>query len=189
MSDSKLDIGKLSEEHGSYDKDDNNEMEDQSFESQVNSESQVPVPTRVTPGQVVSHDPDIVWVEATRGLQKNLVNSLKEYKSNWRQRRLLANQRERMINEVADQYVIYLREEAKIASDTALKARSAMLSQELTKLRSQLYIELASLTGATVNEIEKIAQGYTAEMTSPAIQRAYAKFIMEKILDLLEQSP
>ena len=184
MKNSKLDIGKLANDGNIYEPEDALSSQEQQLGS-TEDQSLVPVSAA---RQVVVHEPEMAWLEATESLQRNLVYSLQEYKTTWRQKRLLAKQRERMINEVAEQYVSYLREEAKLASDAALKARDAVLRQELAKFRSRLYTELADLTGATVRDIERIAQSYTAELTSLAIQQACAKFIMTKIFELLEQS-
>lgn len=137
--------------------------------------------------QAVVQNPDIVWIEATQGLQRNLIRSLQDYKATRSDKRALAVQRERMITEVTDQYVSYLREEARLSSKAALEARDSILRQELARLKSKLFTELADITGASVGEIERIAQSHSSRMTSPAIQQAYAKFVMSKILDLLEQ--
>jgi len=192
MNDSKIDIGELAKGQENHEPEPelrhpHSDMEQPQDPPPRDIESQALVPDKRT-GQAIVRDSDMAWIEATQGLQRDLIRSLQEYKMTWRQKRSLASQKERMIREVADQYVTYLREEAKLASDAALKARGAILRQELARLRSQLYTELADLTGATVAEIERIAQEHTSEMTSPAIQKAYAKFIFAKILDLLEQS-
>ncbi|RMG20943.1 MAG: hypothetical protein D6732_27815 [Methanobacteriota archaeon] len=192
MSDSMLDIGNLAKGQGNSESEPElehlkNEVDQSDDTPPDDAENRALVLTKRT-DHIVVQDPDMAWIQATQSLQRNLIRSLQEYKLTWRQKRSLAAQRERMIQEVADQYVSYLREEAKLASDAALKAREAILRQELAKLRSQLYTELAELTGSTVTEIEKIAQEHISEMTSPIIQEAYAKFIMTKIFDLLEQS-
>ena len=100
----------------------------------------------------------------------------------------MAVQRERMISEVTENYVKYLREEARLSSEVALKARDSILKQELAKLRAKLFTELAEITGVAVVDIERIAQSFSGKMMSPAIQQVYAKFVMDKILELLEQS-
>jgi hypothetical protein len=143
-----------------------------------------PVPNPTT----VIHQQDIAWIEATQGLQRNLIRSLQDYKATRADRRALAVQRERMITQVTENYVVYLREEARLSSEVALKARDSILKTELAKLRAKLFAELADITGVAVVEIERIAQGYSGKINSPAIQQAYAKFVMDKILDLLEQS-
>ncbi|MEZ4864842.1 MAG: hypothetical protein R3C14_26250 [Caldilineaceae bacterium] len=131
---------------------------------------------------------DVAWMEATRGLQNNLVRSLQNYKTGWRDRKIVAEHRQRMVDEVMTQYVDYLREEAKLASQAALQARDAVLRQELGKLRAQLFTQLADITGKAVNDIEQIFQGHAATLTSPFLQEAYAKFVMSRVLELLEQS-
>jgi hypothetical protein len=130
---------------------------------------------------------DVAWMEATRGLQNNLIRSLQNYKTGWRDRRIVAEHRQRMVDEVMTQYVDYLREEAKLASQAALQARDAVLRQELAKLRAGLFTQLADITGKAVNDIEQIFQGHAATLTSPFLQEAYAKFVINKVLELLEQ--
>src|SRR5436190_1470784 len=61
-------------------------------------------------------NPDVAWMVATRGLQANLIHSLQDYRTNWRDRKAIALERQRLIEEVTVQYVDYLREEAKMAS-------------------------------------------------------------------------
>ena len=62
------------------------------------------------------------------------------------------------------------------------------LRQELTKLRAHLFTQLADITGNAVTEIESIFQVHAAKISSPVLQEAYARFIMSKIFDLLDQS-
>jgi hypothetical protein len=138
--------------------------------------------------EVAFRNPEIAWMVATRGLQANLIHSLQDYRTTWRDKKAIAVERQRLIEEVTVQYVDYLREEAKLASAAALKARDAILRQELTKLRANLFTQLADITGRAVVDIESIFQDHAAKINSPALQEAYAKFIMTKILDLLEQS-
>ena len=133
-------------------------------------------------------NPEMAWMEATSGLQGNLIRALQEYKTSRRDRQALAPHRQRMIDEVTTQYVDYLREEARLASEAALKARDAVLRQELTKLRAHLFTQLADITGNAVTEIESIFQAHAAKISSPVLQEAYARFIMSKIFDLLDQS-
>lgn len=133
-------------------------------------------------------NPEIAWMVATRGLQANLIHSLQDYRTTWRDKKAIAVERQRLIEEVTVQYVDYLREEAKLASAAALKARDAILRQELTKLRANLFTQLADITGRAVVDIETIFQEHAAKINSPILQEAYARFIMTKILDLLEQS-
>lgn len=139
--------------------------------------------------KAIMRTPEVAWMEATRGLQGSLIRSLRDYKTTWRDKSAIASHRQRMIDQVTSQYVDYLREEAKLASDAALKARDAILRQELTKLRAQLFTQLADITGKAVLDIETIFQDYAARISSPMLQEAYARFIMNKVLDLLEQSP
>lgn len=176
MSDPKRDIGRLSQAG-------NTSEGDQGAEN----EAHLVISSNAT-GQTIIHNPDIAWIEATQGLQRNLIRSLQDHKATRADKKALAAQRERMITEVTEQYVVYLREEAKLATKAALQARDSMLRQELAKLKATLFIELAEITGTTVVEIERVAQIYSAQMTSPMIQQAYARFIMSKIFDLLEQS-
>ncbi len=138
--------------------------------------------------EVALRNPEIAWMVATRGLQANLIHSLQDYRTTWRDKKAIAVERQRLIEEVTVQYVDYLREEAKLASAAALKARDAILRQELTKLRANLFTQLADITGRAVVDIEGIFQDHAAKINSPILQEAYAKFIMTKILDLLEQS-
>jgi hypothetical protein len=138
--------------------------------------------------EVALRNPDVAWIVATRGLQANLIHSLQDYRTSWRDKKAIAVERQRLIEEVTVQYVDYLREEAKLASAAALKARDAILRQELAKLRANLFTQLADITGRAVVEIEIIFQDYAAKLNSPVLQEAYARFIMTKILDLLEQS-
>lgn len=170
---SPIDIGKVSQEKPSAKREDMEQTEI------------VPV---AMPGQAIIPNPDLAWIEATQGLQANLVRSLREYKLGFSGKRALGRERQRMVKEVTEQYVDYLREEARLSSKAALEARDSLLRQELAKLKSKLFVELADITGATVTEIERIAQGHLARITSPEIQQAYAQFIMGKIFNLLEQS-
>lgn len=133
-------------------------------------------------------NPDLAWLVATRGLQSNLIRSLQDYRTTWRDRKAIATERQRLIEEVTVQYVDYLREEAKLTSAAALKARDAVLRQELAKLRASLFTELADISGRAVTEIESIFQEHAARIHSPLLQEAYARFIMAKVFDLLEQS-
>lgn len=133
-------------------------------------------------------NPEVAWMVATRSLQSNLIHSLQDYRTTWRDRKAIATERQRLIEEVTVQYVDYLREEAKLASIAALKARDAVLRQELAKLRANLFTELADITGRAVVEIETIFQEHATRIHSPLLQEAYARFIMAKVFDLLEQS-
>ena len=145
--------------------------------------------TTGTPQRPVAlRNPEIAWMVATRGLQSNLIRSLQDYRTTWRDRRAVATERQRLIEEVTAQYVDYLREEAKLASEAALKARDAVLRQELAKLRATLFTQLADITGRAVVEIETIFQEHAAKIKSAVLQEAYARFIMTRIFDLLEQS-
>lgn len=139
------------------------------------------------PNYSVIH-PDIAWIEATRGLQSNLLRSLQNYKQTRGERGVLADQRKRMLGEVTEQYINYLRDEAKLASKAALEARDSMLRQELAKLRSELFTELAGIVGSAVVEIEQIHNTYASKLSNPAFKEAYEKFVMGRILTLLEQS-
>jgi hypothetical protein len=141
-----------------------------------------------TPAYTVIQHHDLAWIEATQGLQRNLIRSLQDYKMNWMDRRAIAAHRERMVTEVTEHYVNYLKEEARLSSQAALQARDSMLRQELARLRATLFVELADITGTAVVEIERLAQGFTNRLSSPAIIQAYARFVMSKILALLEQS-
>lgn len=136
--------------------------------------------------QSVIQDPDLAWIDATDSLRKNFIRSLQDYKMTWGQKRALDRERERMIREVTQQYVDYLSGEAELATKAALSARDSVLRQELAKLRAKLFVELAGIAGIGVTEIERIAQSYSAQITSPAIRQKYADFIMKKILELLE---
>jgi hypothetical protein len=145
-------------------------------------------PTSRNPAYAVIQHQDLAWIEATQGLQHNLIQSLQDYKMSWTDRRAIGAQRQRMIAEVTEQYANYLKVEAKLASQAAIQARDSILRQELAKLRAKLFVELADITGTAVVEIERLAQGFSSKLTSPAIQHAYARFVMSKILALLEQS-
>lgn len=172
-----IDVGKMSQDTSST------QQQDGTAPEQTNI-----VPASMPGQSAIIPTPDLAWIEATQGLQTNLVRSLREYKLGFAGKRALQRERERMIKEVTEQYVDYLREEARLASKAALEARDSLLRQELAKLKSTLFVELADITGATVIEIERIAQGHLARINSPDIQRAYAQFVMSKIFNLLEQS-
>lgn len=177
MSDDRIDIGKLAQ---------GQEPDEPSPQQQLEaSNALMPVPS---PSYNVVHQQDIAWIEATQGLQRNLIRSLQDYKATRADRRAMAVQRERMISEVTENYVKYLREEARLSSEVALKARDSILKQELAKLRATLFTELAEITGVAVVDIERIAQSFSGKIMSPAIQQVYAKFVMDKILELLEQA-
>jgi hypothetical protein len=177
MSDSSIDLGSIA----------------RNAQPQQLSDAQ-PEPTALTTtavtisDQVVTRNPDLVWLEATQGLQNDLLRTLRTYKMGRSDRQAVALHRKRMIADVSEQYVNYLREEAKLASNMALAARDSLLRQELTRLKARLFVELADLTGRAVGEIERIAQSHHTKLTSPAIQQAYATFIMSKIFDLLDQT-
>lgn len=177
MSDDKIDIGQLAKG--------NEQNLPQPIED---DESPFELSSVPNPSYAVVHQQDVAWLEATQGLQSNLLRSLRDYKSRRKERNLMATQRERMITEVTDHYIKYLREEAKLSSDAALSARDSILRQELAKLRQKLFTELADLVGVTVKDIEQIAKSHMKDIESPAIRQAYAKFVMDKILTLLEQS-
>jgi len=145
-------------------------------------------PAPANPAYAVIQHQDIAWIEATQGLQRNVIRSLQEYKVSWAGRRALGVQRERVISEVTEHYVNYLKEEARMSSQAALQARDSLLRQELARLRAKLFVELAEVTGTAVVEIERLAQGFSAKLNTPVIQQAYAKFVISKIFALLEQS-
>jgi uncharacterized membrane-anchored protein YjiN (DUF445 family) len=178
MPDDKIDIGKLAQ----------GQEPDEPITTPAQIEPNYALTPVPNPAHTVIHQQDIAWIEATQGLQRNLIRSLQDYKATRADRRALAVQRQHMITEVTENYVQYLREEARLSSEVALKARDSILKQELAKLRAKLFAELADITGVAVVEIERIAQGYSSKINSPAIQQAYAKFVMDKILALLEQS-
>jgi cob(I)alamin adenosyltransferase len=179
MSDEKIDIGQLAAG--------NEATVPQPIETNDHDDALTlsPVPS---PSYTVVHHQDIAWIEATQGLQSNLLRSLRDYKARRKERNLLATQREHMVTEVTEHYIKYLREEARLSSEAALSARDSILKQELAKLRQKLFTELADLIGVTVREIEQIAQSHLKDIETPAIKQAYAKFVMDKILVLLEQS-
>lgn len=129
------------------------------------------------------------WIEGTQSLQSNLIRGLQEYQtglSGWKERGLLAQKRQQMISEVTEQYVRYLREEARISSDAALQARSAILQKQLHELKGQLFVDIADMAGVTVFEIEQVFQANYAKLTDPEIQKMYAQFVFAKIADLLD---
>jgi DNA-directed RNA polymerase subunit F len=129
------------------------------------------------------------WIEGTQGLQKNLIRGLQEYRSGilgWKERGLLSQKRQQMISEVTEQYIRFLREEARITSDAALQARRAILQKQLHELKGKLYTDIADIAGVTVSEIELVFQTHYAKLTDPEIQKFYAKFVWEKIADLLD---
>ncbi|MEP7284281.1 MAG: hypothetical protein ABI947_00775 [Chloroflexota bacterium] len=171
-----FDLGKLAQD--SAPEDSNTEF--------INSE--VTTLASATPAYAIVQNQDLAWVEATQGLQRGLIRSLQDYKTTWTGRRMISTQRERMLAEVTEHYVNYLKEEARMASQAALQARDSLLRQELAKLRAKLFVELADITGSAVVEIERLAQGFTNKLSSPMIQQAYARFVISKILALLEQS-
>ncbi len=175
----KLDLGKLAQGNG--------EAANRADQEQVTTEHHLTV-TAGGRNDGALRNPEVAWMVATRGLQANLIHSLQDYRTTWRDKKAIAVERQRLIEEVTVQYVDYLREEAKLASAAALKARDAILRQELTKLRANLFTQLADITGHAVVEIESIFQEHAAKINSPVLQEAYARFIMTKILDLLEQS-
>lgn len=176
-----LDLGRLAQATDMLD--DAPDAEEHTHESTPNTLALTSSHTR----SVAISTADVAWMEATRGLQNNLIRSLQNYKTGWRDRKIIAEHRQRMVDEVMTQYVDYLREEAKLASQAALQARDAVLRQELAKLRASLFTQLADISGKAVNDIEKIFQSHAATLTSPFLQEAYAKFVMNKVLELLEQ--
>jgi len=172
----KFDIGKMAQD------------EQTSSAVPLESESGSALAPSRNPAYSVIQSQDLAWIEATHGLQRNLIQSLQDYKASWADRRAIGMQRQRMIAEITEQYANYLKTEAKMASQAAIQARDSLLRQELAKLRAKLFVELADITGTAVVEIERLAQSFSNKLTSPAIQHAYAKFVMDKILALLEQS-
>jgi uncharacterized membrane-anchored protein YjiN (DUF445 family) len=186
MEDPKIDLSKVAQ---GGDKEDANLKGDEETSHQAARGEDTDIVSFNSSAQVVIQNPDLAWIEATQGLQRNLIRSLQDYKASRTDRKALAIQRERMITEVTEQYVNYLREEAKLASKIALEARDSILRQELIKLKAKLGTEIAEVTGVAVTEIERIGANYTAKINSPTIQRAYAQFVMGRIFDLLEQSP
>src|SRR5258706_10684921 len=95
-------------------------------------------PAPANPAYTVVQNHDLAWIEATQGLQRGLIRSLQDYKLSWAGRRMVSAQRERMLAEVTEHYVTYLKEEARMASQAALHARDSMLRQELAKMRAKL---------------------------------------------------
>jgi hypothetical protein len=177
----KLDLGKLAQ--GSAPSDSSQAIEPQQLPAEYSLLTSPP-----NARDAAMRNPEVAWMVATRGLQSNLIRSLQDYRTTWRDKKAIAAERQRLIEEVTVQYVDYLREEAKLASNAALKARDAVLRQELAKLRANLFTELADISGRAVVEIETIFQEHAARIHSPLLQEAYARFIMTKVFDLLEQS-
>ena len=54
---------------------------------------------------VAPRNPEIAWMVATRGLQSNLIRSLQDYRTTWRDRRAVATERQRLIEEVSGRRV------------------------------------------------------------------------------------
>jgi len=183
MSGSKTDIGKMAQ---GEDPNQNSSEDTHTEFSNQNGQPANIIISDTAHNRPVVYNSDIAWIEATQGLQKDLLRSLRDYKVTRSEKRALANQRERLISEVTEQYVRYLSEEAKLASEAAIKARDSILKQELAKLRAKLFTEIAEIAGVAVVEIERIAKNYTDQLTSPTLQQIYAKFIMTKIIELLE---
>lgn len=173
----RIDIGRLAE----------GERHENESALEPNDPSRILSPTANPAYAVIQHQ-DLAWIEATQGLQRNLIRALQDYKMTWTERRAVIAHRERVIAEVTEHYVNYLREEAKMATQAAIQARDSILRQELARLRAKLFVELADVTGSAVVEIERLAQSFTSQLVSPAIINAYARFVMKKILALLEQS-
>jgi|CXWL01.1.fsa_nt_gi hypothetical protein len=141
------------------------------------------------PPQNIIQVSEQAWIEGTQSLQKNLIRALQEYQggwSRWKEKGLLAQKRQEMIGQVTEQYVRFLREEARITSDAAFEARRAILQKQLFELKANVYKEIADMAGVSLAEIEQIFQSHYAKLTDPMIQQQYAQFIMNRIADLLD---
>lgn len=129
------------------------------------------------------------WIEGTRGLQLNLIRALREYKSGWSgwmERGLLAQRRQELLRDVTEQYVRFLREEARLTTDAALQARRAVLARQLIEFKAGIYRELADLTGVSIREIERIFREHSAAIEDEELRRKYARFTMDRLADLLD---
>lgn len=131
------------------------------------------------------------WITGTTVLQKNLIRGLQDYQTGLfqlKERALLSKKRQEMINQVTDQYIRFLREEARLASDVALQARGAVLNKQLLELKASMYGEIADLAGVSIREIESIFQEHYAGLTDESIKQKYAQFVFGRVFDLLDTS-
>lgn len=140
-------------------------------------------------GQNLLQSSDEAWLEGTRTIQRNLIRQLQESKSSWWERRLIGQVRQQVIREVAEKYVMYLREEAKMTSEAALQARRVYLERELLELKLGIKQELADMIGKSIAEIDAIFQSRVAQIQTEALRNAYALYVMTQIYDLLGQEP
>jgi hypothetical protein len=166
-----------------------NEEEETALEStdQDNADLVEITPSQ-TPQSIIQSSED-AWITGTKSLQRNLIRGLQEYKTGIFQIKeiaLLSKKRQEMIVKVTDQYIRFLREEARLASDAALQAREVVLTKQLVELKSAMYGEIADMTGESIRAIEQIFQQHISEMTDEKIKEKYAQFVFEKIIDLLE---
>ncbi len=92
------------------------------------------LPARAAPNILESSDN--AWLEGTRGLQRNLIRQLQEAKASWSEGRLIGKMRQQVIAQVTEQYVEFLREEARLTSQAALQARKSYLERELLIIKS-----------------------------------------------------
>jgi hypothetical protein len=127
-----------------------------------------------------------VWLDATQTMQNTFLANIRSTRTSFAERRATNEQRAMIMRELGQQYLRYVESEAKLSSDAALKARRAVLEHELLRMRSQLYTEMAQITGKTLVQIEKIFLNNLSQMTLPAFRDAYTNLIMQKILEITE---
>ncbi len=147
-------------------------------------------PAPIHDGQHMSMtNADTDVIEATRTAQKKLLGSLLRYDESFGGRRVVAAQRKVVIKEVSDLYITYFRKKSHLEAEAMLHMHQIWLRQEATKLKAAFYAELAEVTGAAMEEIENIFEGYTARLKSPRLQELYASYVMKMVLDLMEEKP
>lgn len=132
---------------------------------------------------------DNAWLEGTRGLQRNLIRQLQEARASFWEGRLIGAKRQQVIKEVTEQYVMFLREEARMTSETALQARKTYLERELLNIKSGITKELADMTGKSIRDIEEIFQSHVSQLETEELRNAYARYVLNKIFDLMGMEP
>jgi hypothetical protein len=146
------------------------------------------LPTPYTPQNIIQTSEE-AWITGTKVLQGNLIRGLQNYQTGLfqlKEKALLSQKRQEMIKQVTDQYIRFLREEARIASDAALQAHQAVLTKQLIELKASMYGKIADLAGVSTKEIEQIFQEHYSEITDESIRQKYAQFVLEKVFDLLD---
>jgi transcriptional regulator with XRE-family HTH domain len=126
------------------------------------------------------------WMIATKSFQNNLIRSLQEYRTSIIDDIHIGIKRREMITQVTAEYTAYLREQAKLTSQIALKTQKAVLERQLREIQGEMFEQMAEIVGSSVANISKIMNKKKNEIDSPILQEAYAQYVMTKVFELME---